>query len=317
MEKSLNEIATDIADGIFAGDHFEDGQLNATEIFVSLEHKTFINSLGVEHHYDRFAASYETIPTWKGEQEEVELYDYQRLETIDKEAISKHIEEVLGFAQKRAAAKTLKEVEVEENNPVVVQSEMVALLAYNLVQDASYTSHYFKMNQINEDKAVSQTPFNITLKGVEAGLTGSQVVDGHGIILGEKEIFHEGSLAGLWGGKRYGYYLNQKEITGNLNCCIVDGPRSNEEEIFKDKHLIVCNFSAPQLEWNSGYLGVEVRLSFKYDGQKYIPLTGFSVSGNIFESLQTVRFSTENEIVNDFGSYSGPKYWIFDGMTLN
>ncbi len=317
LEKPLNEIATDIADAIFAGDHYQDGQLNATEIFVSLEHKTFINSLGVEHHYDHFGASYETIPTWKGEKEEVELYDFQRLETIDKEAISKHIEEVLGFAQKRAAAKTLNEVEVDENIPVVVQSEMVDVLTAQLVYDASYSNHYFKMNQINQDQAVSQTPFNITLKGVETGLTGSQVVDQNGVILGEKEIFHDGKLVGLWGGNRYGYYLNEEEVTGNLNCALVDGPRSDEGEIFKEKHLIVCNFSAPQLDWNSGYFGGEIRLALYFDGQQYIPLTGFSISGNIFESLQTVRFSTENEIVNEFISYSGPKYWIFEGMTFN
>ena len=91
----------------------------------------------------------------------------------------------------------------------------------------------------------------------------------------------------------------------------LEGPRS---EYKNEKHLIIENFSSPQLEETSGYWGGEVRLARYFDGEKYIPLTGFSISGNIYEDLKTVELSGENAILPN---YKGPKYLIFKGIKIH
>ena len=82
----------------------------------------------------------------------------------------------------------------------------------------------------------------------------------------------------------------------------------------KKPHLIIETFSAPQLESDSGYWGGEVRLARYYDGKKYIPLTGFSIAGSLYEDLKSVGFSEEEAVQS---RYKGPKYMIFKGIKIS
>ena len=92
---------------------------------------------------------------------------------------------------------------------------------------------------------------------------------------------------------------------------VLNGERSEYKD---DKHIIIESFSAPQMESNTGYWGGEVRLARYYDGEKYIPLTGFSISGNIYEDLKKLELSKENGALPN---YSGPKYLIFKGINIH
>lgn len=86
------------------------------------------------------------------------------------------------------------------------------------------------------------------------------------------------------------------------------------DEMKKEPHILCVYFSSPQLDNYSGYYGGEVRLGFYFDGQKYTPVTGFSISGNIHKDKNKFRFSKEIETNR---GYRGPKYIYVKDMTIN
>ena len=51
-----------------------------------------------------------------------------------------------------------------------------------------------------------------------------------------------------------------------------------------------------------------------YDGEKYIPLTGLSISGNIYEAIKTVKFSKEEYSGRKL---KGPKYMILRNIDIH
>lgn len=310
----LNETALSIANAIFSQDNREEGQLNATEIFVGVTHNGFVNSKGVAHHYDSMKAEFETIPSWSGE-EEVEVYNYTSLRELDSNKISSGISELLDCAKMRSEAVKADTLNIPKNIPIVIKSDVAAEIAMNIAGDANYSSHYQHINHFNVGDKIANEKFNLTLSGDGENKFGLGPIDSHGNILGEKKIIENGKVCSLWGDNRFGYYMNE-EVTGSFNRAVVTA--EGDDSYKSEKHILVYTFSAPQIDWELGYFGGEIRLATYFDGEKYIPITGFSVSGNIFESLSEVSFSTEQEVFMDARfSYSGPKYWIVPKMTVN
>ena len=307
----LNDIACNVAKAVFKADTYSKGWLNSTEIFVTNFTREFDNSNNVHHIENGFEIKIEVIPTWKGEKEEVELYKFYESGKIDYKQITAEIKQLLINAKLRSEAKTLNDVKVDQDTLVLVQNDMLDSILDNLCANASYQYNFLKMNHYNLKDVVSNNPFTLTAKGKVKGCNKSMSFDGNGVVLKSKTLIKDGKLVNNFGSLRFGYYLNQKNITGSLPVAVLDGKRSSYK---KKKHLIIENFSSPQLDESTGYWGGEVRLARYFDGKKYIPLTGFSISGNIYEDIKEVEFSKEDCTMP---SYSGPKYFIFKGIQIH
>lgn len=310
-EYDLNQIATEVAKAVFAADVYEDGWINSTEIFVSRKENGFINSNGVEHHCSSFKIEVEVIPTYRGEKEEVELYKYYESGSIDYNRITEEINEVLNNAKGRTVATTPKQIGMKDKMRVLVKGEMLQLLLDNFASQLSYSSKYQKENHYEINDTVSDNGIDISMVSEAEGCCNSQKFDSHGVVLKEKKIIENGKATGLWGDIRYGYYLNEKDVTGNLPVIKLEAEGFDYKN---EPYLIIENFSSPQLEEASGYWGGEVRFARYYDGEKVVPLTGFSISGNIYEDIKNVKVSEEKDILPD---YCGPKYLIFDDITIS
>ena len=306
----LNEIGSNVAKAVFAADKYDNGWLNSTEIFVSNVTSNFFDSKGTKHTTRYFNIGVEVIPTWSNNGEEIELYKYYESSDINYKAITKEIEELLLNAKERSEAKTLKDVKLPKDLKVLVKNDMLDLIVDTIAYDLNFKSLYFKQNHYNEKDLISNTNLSLTLKPVVKGCAGSRKVDSDGLVLKNTKIISKGKVDKLWGSNRFAYYL-KKNATGNINVKELDGDRY---DYTKEKHLIIENFSAPQLEDTNGYWGGEVRLAKYFDGKKYIPLTGFSISGNIYEDLKNVKLSKEDNIMP---YYKGPKYLIFEGINIH
>ena len=95
---------------------------------------------------------------------------------------------------------------------------------------------------------------------------------------------------------------------------MVVGEGSKEFKDFKKKKYVRCSrFSNMQLDPNTGFFGGEVRLGFYFDGKKEIPVTGFSISGNINELKKELYLSKE---MATLPNYQGPKYILIKGMKI-
>ena len=100
-----------------------------------------------------------------------------------------------------------------------------------------------------------------------------------------------------------------KEITGSYPVAEIKAKNTVDA---LQPHLIIDHFSAPQLESASGYFGGEVRLARYFDGEKYIPLTGFSLQET---SMKHKMLNFPVKILTT-QKYQGPKYFIFKNLNI-
>ena len=310
-KKNLNEIAMNVAKAVFKADTYKNGWINSTEIFVSDYTEEFINSRGVDHVADRFKIEVECIPTWSNKKEEFELYKFYESGKTDYARITEEIDEILNLAKARSRALTLKDVALPEGLPVLVKGEMQEYIVRNIARNLNYQSFYMNENHYEKEDIVSETPFDLTMKAVIPGCSASRRFDSHGTLLKPVRLLAQGKVKNTYGDIQFGYYLGEKKISGNLPVCEL---KAEGVSYRKHPHLIIENFSSPQLESDSGYWGGEVRLARYFDGKKYIPLTGFSIAGSLYEDLKHVHFSKEDTITS---RYKGPKYMIFSGIEIS
>lgn len=307
---SLNAFALKVADAIMEANDDSEAWINATEIFVSKVENTFINSNAVEQYEEKYQFEFEMIPTASNGEEEYELYDYYRSDVLDVDAISKEVKEKLQLTKARAQAKHLSDVQIPKDIPVFMYGEMADVIVQGLLNNATYMSQVTKSNHYVVNDVVSNTPFSLVLEGNITGVSASKSFDEHGVTLMKHPLIQDGKLIDTFGDIQFGYY-SQKKPTGNYQACSIE---CEGIDITNQPHLIIDAFSAPQLEKASGYFGGEVRLARYFDGEKYIPLTAFTVSGNLYEAFKDVQFSKEIATTN---TYKGPKYFIFSHLDFS
>ena len=311
FKENLNDIASNVAKAIFKADVYSNGWINSTEIFVSKYTNEFISSNGIKHKTSSFKIQIECIPTWSNEKEEFELYKFFETNKIDYKLITSEVNEILSLAKDRSCAFNISDVKLPKDILVLVKNDMRDLLVDNLCNDLSYRSLFTKVNHYNVSDVVSNNEFDLTMKPEIKGCVNSLKYDNHGVNLSSKKIIDKGVVKDNYGGIQFGHYLKVKNITGSLPVCEL---KANGIDYSNQKHLIIETFSSPQLEENSGYWGGEVRLARYFDGKKYIPLTSFSISGNIYSDMKQMEFS--KEIVAS-SSYKGPKYFIFKNISIH
>ena len=317
--QDLAQIAKETADAVFKGEEGAESQLNATEVFADHNTVHFLNSNNVEHEYDQYSIFFESVPSYDGEKEDVELYFHKSSGLSQTEKFTDDIRSAMINVKYRYDAVKPEEVKIPENLLIAVKEEMLFSILGNFAQELSYNRQFYKMSHFKIDDTISKVPFDMVLKGVEEGVYGSSPVDGNGIVLKETKVIDQGKAAAYWGNQRFGYYMKEKEITGSYPIAVLENYPVISEEDKNRPVLYIMNFSSPQLESASGYFGGEVRLALLKEGDKITPLTGFSVSGNIYEAINTVRFSEETDVVcSPRGmSFKGPKYLYFDQLKLH
>lgn len=310
-DTSLNETALKVAEAIMKADHYDKGWINSTEIFVSKSCISFVNSEGVEQYAEKLSVEFEIIPTWSNEKEEYELYLYYQNNELDEDAITKQVENILALSKNRSEAKNIAELELPKDIPVVMYGEMNELIAYKVFrEETSYKALVTHSTHYQKGDAISNTKFDITLKATILGVYHGKNFDSNGVTLTEKEIVKDGVLVDNHGDIQFGYYAKADNATGDYTAMEIKAKGID----FENKpYLKIDYFSAPQYEM-SGYFGGEVRLATYFDGTNCIPVTGFSVSGNIYEALKEVEFSKE-ESTTSF--YKGPKYFVFKNVKIS
>lgn len=309
VKENLNTIALKVGKAIFEADIYEQGWINSTEVFVSKVKRTFINSKGVKHVADGLHVEVEVIPTWSNSKEEFELYKWFEQSTPDYNKVTQEVDEILTLAQARSCAKKLKDVKIPKNIKVLVSNDMLETLVWSLVTNTSYSYQYYKMNHYKKNDIVSNNNLELILKGVDKNCSNSCPFDDHGVVLKNKTIIKNGKVIDCWGDIKHAYYF-KKKASGSYPVIELKGKQYNYK---KEKHIIVCNFSSPQLDEDTGYWGGEIRLAMYFDGKKYIPITNFSIAGNIYRDIKKVLVSKEEFALPD---YTGPKYLIFEGLNI-
>ncbi|MGZ8563150.1 MAG: metallopeptidase TldD-related protein [Candidatus Limnocylindria bacterium] len=77
--------------------------------------------------------------------------------------------------------------------------------------------------------------------------------------------------------------------------------------------LEVLDFSSPNVEGISGDFGMEIRIGYETGPEGRRPITGGSVTGNLFEAMANARFSSETQT---FAEYAGPAAIRFESLQV-
>jgi predicted Zn-dependent protease len=77
--------------------------------------------------------------------------------------------------------------------------------------------------------------------------------------------------------------------------------------------LEVLDFSAPNVEAISGDFGMEIRVGYETGADGRRPISGGSVTGNLFEAMADARFASETL---GFGGFAGPSAIRFESLQV-
>lgn len=301
------DVLENVKNAIFSAK--SEAHSSATEFF--LEHITsrVVNSNGIDLTDEYYKLNIELVPTYKN----VETYKMLELDSFDSESLTKETKELLDLAVDRYNAINLSDL---SNPNIILENDEVAQLLSYFSDDLTYGAKYqnINLNEINDSVQgdIIGDKLNIKMSPYYPGCINSRLFDSDGVALKEIDLIKDGIALNRYGSYRFGYYLKEKP-TGILPIMVVGSGSKSIEDFKSNKYIRCVRFSNMQLDSNTGFFGGEVRLGFYFDGEREIPVTGFSISGNINELKKGLYLS--KELVN-LPNYHGPKYIYIKGMKI-
>lgn len=312
-EYSVPDLAAGIAQAVFEANTVENASLNSVEIFINEHNDIILNSRGLKKEQRYFSAMVETIPTYNGERESVELYHQYNFSSYDRDTIVREVRNMLLAAKARYEAVT---PDFTIDCPVILNKQEVSELFWNIAGDLNYASVYSRSNLFKKFDAIQTAPtgdrIGITMAGAVEGNIRSRRFDADGLALRDIRIVEDGKAVNYYGSNRNGQYLGE-DPTGALGCLCVDAGTAQAEEFKKGPYLEVISMSGLQVDFYSDYIGGEVRLAYYHDGEKVIPVTGISITGQLREVLDHIRLSASIGVEN---GYTGPEKAILSNMKV-
>ena len=312
-ERELMDLAAVVAALVFESNTAPNADLNSVEVFLNKHTERVLNSRGVDRTQVRYDGMLETIPTYNGEKESVELYHQYNFSTLDPDAVREQIQRKLEEVTARSQAVTPEAVVPCK---VILCGLEVAELMHSIAQDLHYAGVYSHRNLFKKGDAIQKAPtgdkISITMAGKAEGCVRSAEFDSDGLLLGSLQVVRDGVAVNYYGGNRYGQYLGETP-TGELRCMVVSPGSAQAGEITAGAYLEVLSMSGLQVDFFNDYIGGEVRLAYYNDGQTRRPVTGISISGKLSEVLETILLSRETGVE---GSYTGPRQAVLESMKI-
>lgn len=306
FKDSLSAWVPKLTDEVFARDNYNNGWINSAELFLDKINVRILNSEGVDASYETYRGELEFITSWKEEEgEEVELYKDIVFSDHDKELITTSIDEMLKICRDKAIAKPTP---VLKDIAVILSGEPVKGLFYYYYDKAGARSVYEQTSTAKIDESIQGDEvkgdrINISLDPFMNNSTASAPYDEEGLRLAKVSLYEDGVLKRYWGNTRFSHYLGIKP-TGNIRNIIVEGGSKTLEEIKEGAYLELKVFSDFQMDSLTGDFAGEIRLGWYNDGEKIVPVTGGSISGNINDVHKEMYLSKELQKINNF---SGPQ----------
>ena len=306
------ELAFQIAKAVEKADCYENGSINALEIFIYKETTSVVNSKGVDKSQVSYRAMIEAIPTWTQNGESVELYEAYHFTNFNADEITAEIDERMREVRDRQFA--VKPEPFTAN--VVLPAKEFASVIRELTDSLNFVAVYSHANVFSKGDKVQTAPvgdkLTVTMRHEVEGSRFSAIFDGDGVTLKDKVVIDGGVATAYFGAHRFGSYLGE-DITGNLSCVGVEKGSLTDGEINAEPYLECVSLSGIQLDLYNDYLGGEIRLAYLCDGKTKTPVTGISMSAKLSDVLNCIRLS-EKVVVK--GAYEGPEKVLIKGVSI-
>lgn len=313
---SLKDAAFVAADALFEADKYDKGYINSAEIFINHVETQYYDNNGNHFSYINQYGQIEIVTTWAEKNEEIELYKFIEFDSLEDDYIRKETNKLLLQAGNRI--KAIKTPELN-NCKLLLTGEYVkdyfyhfALKArtdsiYNHISDVKIGYDFHKKSNKSDRISLRAEP---TLKHSTKGAP----YDNEGIALRKLYIIEKGIVKNLWGSNANSQYIN-KPVNGTYSNFVAGVGTLTPEELEEENYVEIIQLSGFEVDAITGDFGSEIRLAYLYQKNKERQvITGGSISGNIYDSIETVRFSNEIEQHNNF---IGPKSVLLEKVKFN
>lgn len=305
-------MAAKIADAVFDADCIPGGSINATEIFLYRDTVRVVNSRGIDKTQIKYRAMIEAIPTFTEGSDSVELYEAYRFTEFDADRIRAEISEKMReVEQRRRAVKPATPLVAD----VLLRDKEISELAAALAGDLNYAGVYAQSNLHSKGDVLQNgngDRIDLTMVGKIRGSGSSAFFDEDGTALTDTQLIIGGKVAAYYGSHRFASYLGEPE-TGNLGCMSLGVGTLTEEELMGLPYIECVSLSGLQVDLYNDYIGGEIRLAYRHDGQKVEPLTGITMSAKLSDVLNSLRLSTASTVSE---RYAGPTGLLMRGIKI-
>jgi len=304
-DKSISDFLPELIELMFKHDCYENGGINSGEIFINKHDKRFISSTGIDVTSTSYTAQMEIVTDWTEDGEAVEIFTVLDFSEFDREMIEEEIKNAIENTKDRAIAVPMPEL----NNVDIILSDANVDEFFSYYPSRANVGSIFsrisdaKVGDNIQGDEILGDKVTITLVPEIKGSIRNSYIDGEGTILDDLELYADGELKTYYGSTRISQYLDveSKGIYGNTK---VNPGSKTIAELKSTPYLECVFFSDFQMNSMTGDFGGEIRLARYFDGEKIIPVTGGSITGNIKDVQNEMYFSSEVATSNNF---NGPK----------
>jgi len=302
---SLKDAAFIAADALFEADKYENGYINSSEIFINYEENHFYDKAGNNFVYTKVYGQIEFIVTFTSKVEEIELYKFIDFGTLDANYIQQEANKL--FIEAGARSKAIPTPAIK-NAKVMLTGDMVKEYFNAFANRARVESVYrnftnYKEGMVIQDKEECDKLY-ISLVPTMKGSTKGRPYDEDGVVLKKTQIIENGVVKSLWGSNSISQYLD-KNVVGNIQNIVAGAGSISEEDLKNEEYVELVSLSGFDIDPITGDFGSEIRLAYYYKDNTRVAITKGSVSGNVLDTLNEVRFAFEKKQQNDF---EGPKF---------
>lgn len=303
----MNELTK----AVYKNDNYEKGGINSCEIFLNKVYTHIVNSDGVNVEQNSYEGMIEFITTWKEEGEEIELYKCLNFSELDTEAIAKEVENMISICRDKAIAKSTPKL---KDIPVLLTKGAIKEFFQFYYSKCGAGSVYrkestWKIGDKVQGKTVKGDLVTMKLNPFMKNSTCSSGFDVDGLPVEPVTIIENGTLKRYIGSTRFAHYLKVAP-TGAIENIEISGGTKTLSELRKEPYLEAAAFSDFTMDYMTGDFCGEIRLAWYFDGEKTVPVTGGSISGNINELQNKMFLSKELQKDNWFEGPAAVK--LFD-----
>ncbi len=272
--------------------------VNSYEVFVNETSYHVVNSQGVDISFSSIDEEIEIVINSFDGHHEIEIYHDTRFANTPLEEITKEIEDVFKMAKDRTAAVPTKK---SDGMTVLLSGQdKISFLSY-FVRRTSTSSIYNRMSNVKVGDVIQTgddcDKITLEIKKEIPGSSHNMPYSLDGLKAKDVTIINEGKYENLWGDAKTAYYLGIKDVAPGNNF-EVKGGSLTREELTAEPYLEILETSGLVMNPMTGNFSGEIRLGYYFDGEKTVPVTTGSITGNINKVLNTIRFSKEQEQID-------------------
>jgi PmbA protein len=298
-------------------------RLSAAELFITTIEEELTNSRGQSGQAVRTDLLLEvTLLARNDAGDEAEYFRQAEARRLD----DLRIEETVVDGSRMARDKLRAKAPRTRLGPVVICGEALAQLFGGtviertgaLLTQATAEMAYSKLSRLEIGKRIFETEPSGDLITVRANAlvpfgVASYRFDADGLAGENLLVIEDGVLRARPATQRYAQYLGLR-ATGLPGMAQVSAGRRPESDLLGESPAYqVIAFSAPNVDALTGDFGMEIRLGYELGADGSRPITGGSVTGNLFEALADVQLSSETRL---FTSYAGPVAMRFGSLQV-